>query len=525
MKGDFSRNTFDARNHFSRVLMQQGRVQLDADWNEQASIVLHYLQTLAADLIGPYGGPAGDGFKISGDPALTNDFFIGSGHYYVDGILCELDPGVLRIDPASGKTPTTLAVSSMTLDNRQLVANDWIEIADDNGWHSAQISSVDLDNRTLTLKGTALQNPVQLRRLTTYRQQQDYPGAQIDAKPMLLVYLDVWEQHVTSLEEASIREVALGGPDTATRAKVVWQVKVTSKKPDGYADIPSTTTKADVITWWPQWVAAWRAQSDCQLKVRLDPGQIKPDPCTIAPTSAYRGQENQLYRVEIHTGNNQTDPTGQKPTPTFKWSRDNGSVAAAWLGSNDDGGLLVSRIHGFDAGQWIEISSKDQDLLGHPGDFFKITRVEGGALYLEPSSTPLPTWKEDQRQQVRRWDQTETENILIPTGAVPIPEDPNGPPWIDLEDGLQVQFQPGGHYLTGDYWLIPARTASTIDWPVEIGADGQPALDASDHPIPIAQSPHGITHHYAPLWLISVANGSVTPGVELRCKLNSLVTC
>ena len=47
MKGDFTRDTFDASNHFTRVLMQQGRVQLDADWNEQTAILLHYLQSLA----------------------------------------------------------------------------------------------------------------------------------------------------------------------------------------------------------------------------------------------------------------------------------------------------------------------------------------------------------------------------------------------------------------------------------------------------------------------------------------------
>ena len=40
MKGDFTRDTFDAAKHFSRVLMQQGQVQLDADWNEQTSILL-----------------------------------------------------------------------------------------------------------------------------------------------------------------------------------------------------------------------------------------------------------------------------------------------------------------------------------------------------------------------------------------------------------------------------------------------------------------------------------------------------
>ncbi len=33
MKADFSRNTFDPGKHYSRVLEQQGRVQVDADFN------------------------------------------------------------------------------------------------------------------------------------------------------------------------------------------------------------------------------------------------------------------------------------------------------------------------------------------------------------------------------------------------------------------------------------------------------------------------------------------------------------
>ena len=42
-ENDITRATFHRVKHFSRVLMQQGRVQLDADWNEQVSILLHYL--------------------------------------------------------------------------------------------------------------------------------------------------------------------------------------------------------------------------------------------------------------------------------------------------------------------------------------------------------------------------------------------------------------------------------------------------------------------------------------------------
>src|SRR5262249_59688770 len=57
MKSDSSRNTFDARKHFSSVRMQQGRVQLDADWNEQQDIVAHRVRTESADTIGASGGP------------------------------------------------------------------------------------------------------------------------------------------------------------------------------------------------------------------------------------------------------------------------------------------------------------------------------------------------------------------------------------------------------------------------------------------------------------------------------------
>ena len=47
MQGDFSRETFDRSHHFTRVLMQQGRVLVDADWNEQAAISRYGIRTHA----------------------------------------------------------------------------------------------------------------------------------------------------------------------------------------------------------------------------------------------------------------------------------------------------------------------------------------------------------------------------------------------------------------------------------------------------------------------------------------------
>ena len=73
-RGDFSRLTFDPAKHYNAVLMQQGRVQLDADWNEQVDIIAHRLRTQALDFIGPTGAPAGSsGFEIVPRAALRFD--------------------------------------------------------------------------------------------------------------------------------------------------------------------------------------------------------------------------------------------------------------------------------------------------------------------------------------------------------------------------------------------------------------------------------------------------------------------
>src|ERR1700754_3358193 len=175
MNGDFSRTTFRPEMHYSGVLMQQGRVLLDSDWNEQVALFNYYFQTLARDLIGPYGGPRlNAGFKVlkQGDKeipeelkgtALTHNFWIGPGHYYVDGLLCQNDGLKLYAPPDAGAG---------------ISQSDWIP----EEW---------------------------------------------DGDGPYLVYLDVWQRHVTALEDQAIREVALGpqGPDTTTRVKTVWQVK------------------------------------------------------------------------------------------------------------------------------------------------------------------------------------------------------------------------------------------------------------------------------------------------------------
>ena len=56
MKGDFSRTTYRPSRHYTAVLKQQGRVDLDADWNEQAAIHRQQIATRTADVLGLSGG-------------------------------------------------------------------------------------------------------------------------------------------------------------------------------------------------------------------------------------------------------------------------------------------------------------------------------------------------------------------------------------------------------------------------------------------------------------------------------------
>jgi hypothetical protein len=97
---------------------------------------------------------------------------------------------------------------------------------------------------------------------------------------------------------------------------------------------------------------------------------------------------------------------------------------------------------------------------------------------------------------LRRWDHQELPKNQggspLQNGAIPIAEGTDDNVWLALEDGIRIQFQPGGTYLPGDYWLIPARIATgDVEWP---GAEGQPD----------ALPPLGVEHHFAPLAIVAV---------------------
>ena len=92
MTGDYTRFTFDPLKRYSGVLMQQGRVQLDSDWNEEIDILKRRLRATALDIFGPVGVPfvtSPAAFAIGLIPGPPADLSIGPGRLYVDGVQIE----------------------------------------------------------------------------------------------------------------------------------------------------------------------------------------------------------------------------------------------------------------------------------------------------------------------------------------------------------------------------------------------------------------------------------------------------
>ncbi|WP_069163755.1 DUF6519 domain-containing protein [Nocardia altamirensis] len=420
MRGDFSRLTPDPAD-YSLVLLQQGRVLVESDWNTAMATLIGAQRTLAADLIGPHGGPENNlGFGAEPISNGRSDLELRAGVYYVDGIRAEL--------------------------------------------------------------------PLELDEL--HWSEQPYPVAEETPelpKPPYVVYLDVWERHVSTLEDDRIREVALGGPDTASRRQVIWQVRAAeyAGEEPSCGDFPLD-----------EWRAGLRGNPPL-LRARTGPPPKDEDPCLAAPDARYRGVENQLYRVEVASVK---DEAVKGSVTSFVWSRENGSVAAAWTGT------IGNRLHvagikdvkrGFAAGDWVELTWDTLEYAGVAGTRVKLTGVDGNLLIFDPTSKTGEIETDPASRphaKVRRWDQRERKAAPLVRGAVELVEGIGDNGWIPLENGIEIQFlaaDPGGThtYRVGDYWTIPARVATgDIIWPRD--ADG---VTASFVP------PHGVEHHYAPL--------------------------
>lgn len=422
MKADFSRDTFDRSKHYRRVLQQQGRPAIDAEPNEQVAIDAALAETTAYDVIGPSGVPEAllpDGTPAGGFAlaAAGNDVTISKGRMYVEGVLVQNDrDGVTFLTQPDALLNGAVAPALMGLGG--------------TGYYAA--------------------------------------------------YLDVFERLIDTVEDPSLREIALGGPDGSMRAKTIWQLKWW---PLGSSDAPPTCATLR---------QPWRRPSGT-LTASTGAPNVDPLPCILPPDSGFRRLENQLYRVEVHQG----DAYGKL---AIKWSRENGSVVAA-VGEPAGTAKTIpitgptfnvtsvgrDATLGFQKGDWVELIDDFAELVVGHGELLEVDSVDPAGMTITTKTMPARAVTPAGHPKLRRWDQRGSGlggAVIVADGAP-----------IALEDGIQVSFS-SDTFRTGDYWTIPARVSltpggGTIEWP----------RDASGTYLP--QPPRGVAHHYACLAIFS----------------------
>lgn len=321
---------------------------------------------------------------------------------------------------------------------------------------------------------------------------------------LYVALLRAWERPIDAISDPRIREVALGGPDTATRTQLVARVELLAVESEAAPSCASS---------FPAWDRLL-AGSTAKLRVRLAAGS-SDDPCSIPEHAGYRGLENQLYRLEVHAGNfdpQRADSLDPAATATFKWSRDNGAIVAAFTAQESTLELAIDRLgpggtNGFEHRPWVELTDARNEANRTPGLLATIADVGDTTITLadelgDVAAALAGTFDPSAMPRVRRWDSKGARPLAVAPSELGS-GDVTADGWIRLEAGIEVQFEPGA-VQCGDYWLLPARTAALpgsegrqLEWPLD------PATNEY-----AARFPDGHAQHFARLALLRRSGGS-----------------
>ncbi len=238
---DISRNTFDPKKHYASVRMQQGRVMMDDDWNENERIENEERRRTRVEVIGPFGSPD-DGFKIVNLQEVDGlvDFLISSGTLHLGGLRLELDEE----------------------DTTYRTQEDWL--GQDDGLYPVP----DL--------------------------------AELDEPRYDLIYVEAWQQPVSAIEDNELFEAALAGPDTSTRMRTMRRIKVFQDTGSGECfDAWSALVKDWADTNLGQINHSHELIPDAQLQVEFSEDGITDDLCAPNLAGGYLGAENTAIRVQL----------------------------------------------------------------------------------------------------------------------------------------------------------------------------------------------------------------------------------
>ena len=428
MAGDRARVSFDPSRQWRGLVAQQGRVTVEADWNEAAAIDAERVRELTLSVVGTLGTPDGGyvvtAFPTAGSPPAgappagspppsgPGDLIIGPGTLYVGGERLGLDAPV--------------AYSAQP---------DWLDHSTDPRW-----------------------SPPAAPTGTSYE----------------LVYLVASEQEVSAVEDPALADIALGGPDTMGRRRMLQRfVRCPSPSAVGYQawDALVATLGGAGLTFD---AASMALGSATTLQVSFTTSS-PAGPCQPAASGGYLGAENQMIRVMV-TG---TDDSG---AATLVWGYDNASFlyrvkAAAYdTGSGTTMVTLASAppdsYHNPVPGQVVEllrdaVQLTAADYIASPAGFaapltsgftpatMSLTMTgEPPADYLSPDATP--------QLYLRVW---QAAAVAPPGQRTPLGD-----------TGIEVTLATGtGAFHPGDFWRFAVRPAQpTLVYPDRYLAAGQP---------------------------------------------------
>ncbi len=265
MAGDRARVSYDPSRKWRGVTAQQGRVTVEADWNEAATIGEERDRHVTLDVVGPVGTPD-RGYAVTVVPAegglsesTPGHFTIGKGALYLGGERLDLDEQVHY-----GAQP------------------DWLDHSTDPLWKA--------------------------------------PGVRHERDPRHeLVYLLASEQEVSAVEDPALADVALGGPDTMQRLRIL-QHFVRYPTESGSCDSARSALERSLAGHGLELdPASMMAKSTARLKVSFPSIPATPNAGQPGPAGAYLGAENQMIRVMVTSIDNKTRE------PTIVWGFDDAS--------------------------------------------------------------------------------------------------------------------------------------------------------------------------------------------------------
>jgi hypothetical protein len=449
MGSDRARVSYDPSRKWRGLVAQQGRVTVEADWNEAAAIEAADDRAVTLDVVGPVGTPDG-GYNVTATrptsppaagspPASTEgDLTVGPGTLYLGGERLDLDAAV---DVANQP--------------------DWLDEATGTPWLAPTAPAASPPS------GTASE----------------------------LVYLLAIEQEVSALEDPALADVALGGPDTMQRLRVLQRFVRWPTQADNCGQA------------WSEVVAAWarigltldpasmQLESTAALKVGFVTEPAPPSACEPVATGGYLGAENQLIRVQVAS----VDAAG---VPTIVWGFDDATFLYELSSvTPDSSGQLVLTLakapvdsyHNPVAGQAVELlrdaaslapgdpssATADGFIAAAAGPVFTLTQGYDSSSGTVAVTGSLPAGYQGANQlYLRVWQ-----------GSMPAPVDTAvALTGAGATTGVTVTLSStGGALHAGDFWRFALRpSVPNLIYPARYGVSPQPPDGARVLACPVA---------------------------------------